>query len=382
MVEEIKQTFKGKLIGELEATFVGKVKWLSATTIAAFGKFPEINDVNETTVFLSGDETIPGPIGLVGIDYLDHLNDGDIIQISGSKIRSLWREGSPNNSIFATGRCNSNCLMCSQPPMDIDDVESFYHIWRYVIDLMPDKIPHIGITGGEPTLMGEYLVLLINALHKKYDGILIDILSNGRLQALTPTIEQLREVNMPERVIWAVPLYSDYYQDHDYVVQAKDAFYQTLLGIHRLADLGFRIEIRVVVHKLTVGRLYELSKFIHLNIPFVHHIAFMGLEMIGYTLANSSVLLIDDENELNESLVRATSFLDSWDYNVSLYNMAYCQIDKSLWRFARQSISDWKNSFQQECDSCAMKDTCSGFFSWNLKASKARPIKLAPVRAS
>jgi hypothetical protein len=34
----------------------------------------------------------------------------------------------------------------------------------------------------------------------------------------------------------------------------------------------------------------------------------------------------------------------------------------SVWPFAVQSISDWKNAFVAECDHCVEKPRCSGFF--------------------
>lgn len=39
-------------------------------------------------------------------------------------IRTLYRPDSDDNVIFTTERCNSNCLVCSQPPRDDDDVDA------------------------------------------------------------------------------------------------------------------------------------------------------------------------------------------------------------------------------------------------------------------
>ena len=44
------------------------------------------------------------------------LSDGDVVSLEPSGfIRILYRKQSPHNAIFATERCNSFCLMCSQP---------------------------------------------------------------------------------------------------------------------------------------------------------------------------------------------------------------------------------------------------------------------------
>jgi hypothetical protein len=51
------------------------------------------------------------------IPSLDHLEDGDIVAIGvDGNIRTVYRVNSYYNTILATERCNSNCLMCSQPP--------------------------------------------------------------------------------------------------------------------------------------------------------------------------------------------------------------------------------------------------------------------------
>src|SRR5438128_1159513 len=49
---------------------------------------------------------------------LDHLTPGDIISISddGARLSVLWRNGSQQNSVLLTERCDHYCLMCSQPP--------------------------------------------------------------------------------------------------------------------------------------------------------------------------------------------------------------------------------------------------------------------------
>ena len=184
MVEEIKQTFRGIKIGEFDDLFVGIVVKVDSfhKSLKILGRSP-YSKSSEYEIVLSSEKLSNLTIGVEKIDGLNHININDIILVSGNKIRSIFRNKSNSNSIFATVRCNSNCLMCSQPPLDYDDTVEFYHIWKYAISLMPNNIQKIGITGGEPTLMGEKLVLLINQLIDKNRNIHIDILSNGRLQA-------------------------------------------------------------------------------------------------------------------------------------------------------------------------------------------------------
>src|SRR6185503_4659739 len=81
----------------------------------AFTKAIAIGDVaSEFPVSLST-ATLPPSFG-----YLAH---GDIIRLdlSSRRVRSLYRRNSSHNFFLVTERCNHYCLMCSQPPRDVDD---------------------------------------------------------------------------------------------------------------------------------------------------------------------------------------------------------------------------------------------------------------------
>ena len=59
---------------------------------------------------------------VVGLPSLNHLEAGDIVAMEPTGyVRTLYRIGSSHNAIFATDRCNSYCVMCSQPPKAVDD---------------------------------------------------------------------------------------------------------------------------------------------------------------------------------------------------------------------------------------------------------------------
>ena len=77
-------------------------------------------------------------------------------------------------------------------------------------------------------------------------------------------------------ILFGIPLYSDYF-DHDYVVQAKQAFNQTVLGFHNMARYGLH-ELRIVLHKRRTSD-YPLWRNTFLRIYLVEHVAFMGLSL-------------------------------------------------------------------------------------------------------
>jgi len=311
-----------------------------------------------------GDTPLPGGSDSLHVELpqeLGYLGPGDIVRLNtqAREVRVLYRVNSPHNSLFVTERCNSNCIMCSQPPKDVDDsflVQDLLH----AIPLMSPETRELGITGGEPTLLGEKLCQLISACREHLPETGLHVLSNGRLFAYLPFAHRMASIGHPD-LMFGIPLYSDLAHQHDFVVQAKGAFDQTIRGLLNLGRTGVKTEIRVVIHDQTYSRLPQLAEFIARNLPFVSHIALMGLEMMGYVKMNLGTLWIDPVKYQRE-LSQCVHTLDEAGLSVSIYNHQLCVLDRSLWPYARQSISDWKNEYLDVCQDCSVRDHCGGFF--------------------
>src|SRR5205085_10654234 len=93
------------------------------------------------------------------------------------QVQVVWRRGAVGNALFATERCNSLCLMCSQPPRDVDDAWRVDDMLR-IVSLMDADGPHLTITGGEPTLLGEGLARVLEACQERLPGTAVQVLSN------------------------------------------------------------------------------------------------------------------------------------------------------------------------------------------------------------
>ena len=316
---------------------------------------------------------------IAGIPSLAHLAEGDIVLMnSDGVINTLYRAVSHQNFLLATERCNSNCLMCSQPPRDRNDIEYLFQVHQKLIPLIPKDCPELGITGGEPTLMGSLFFSLLKLIKQELPDTEVHCLTNGRTFAWPGMAKKLGSLSM-NRLMLGIPLYSDYYQVHDYIVQAKDAYNQTLQGLHQLALHDQRIEVRIVLHQQSIPRLTRLARFIYKNLPFVEHVAFMGLEYQGYTPHNIHRLWIDPVDYMSE-LCEAVHYLSSKGMNVSIYNSQLCLIPKDLWPFCRKSISDWKNIYLPECKQCSIREECGGLFAScaNMHSASIKPMQHLP----
>jgi His-Xaa-Ser system radical SAM maturase HxsC len=297
----------------------------------------------------------------------DHFKDGDVIVLEGGTgfVRSLYRPYERHHSLFVTERCSSNCLMCSQPPKDKDDVAGLTRRNQELIALMKPAPQYLTITGGEPTLLGDNLFLLIDQLKSSLPDTELHVLTNGRTFAWPRYTQQFAALEHPNLCL-GVPLYSDNAGDHDHIVQAKGAFDQTVAGLHEAARNGIRVEIRVVLHRLTIPRLNKLAEYIYRNLSFVEHVALMGLEYTGYTPRNINELWIDPF-DYQTQLEKAVSTLAMRGMAVSIYNHQLCVLAPSLWPYAQKSISDWKNLYLPECQKCSALDQCGGLFQWAVR---------------
>ncbi len=282
---------------------------------------------------------------------------------------------SNDNALFTTAMCSNRCLMCCQPPSEKNDIDALWGKNLKLVDTAPKELPSIGITGGEPTLLGKRFFELIRHIRSTLPDTEIHILSNGRAFADKEFTRQLGEIG-PEKILLGIPLHSDNQVDHDLIAGARGAYTETLIGLYNLARWSFDIELRVVLTKLNYQRLPKIAHFIYRNLPFVRYISLMGLEYIGYTIKNANRVWIDPV-EMATPLCTATLFLDAVGLNVSIFNLSHCVLPKKVWPFAKKSISDWKSRFEPFCEQCILKEDCCGLFATSRRNSAyLKPIKI------
>jgi His-Xaa-Ser system radical SAM maturase HxsC len=325
------------------------------------GQLPDADLSGFAAVLVSGelDVKVSGHVGY--FENLDNLASGDLVMIDGrgGRARTIYRAASKHNSLFTTDRCNSNCLMCSQPPKD--DGEDRLGTCLRVIELLKEASPsRLGITGGEPTLLGDDFVRLVQALKIDLSETTITALTNGRTFADARFVQAIAQVGHP-KLRFSIPLHADVADVHDHIAQAKGAFGETLAGLYNLAEQGIDVEVRIVLHALSVPRLSAMAEFIYRKLPFVRQIAFMGLENMGYVKKNWGQLWIDPI-DYEAELASAVSHLYRRGMTPAIYNLPLCVLPQTVWSFARQSISDHKQTLIVACQGCDLIDHCAGFF--------------------
>lgn len=273
---------------------------------------------------------------------------------------------SNDNTLIATFGCNNKCIMCCQPPIERDDIDELYEHNIHLIEMISRDLPIIGISGGEPTLLGDKLVLLIERIRQKLPNTDIHILSNGRAFSDLVYVKEIKAA-AGDRLTIGIPLHSDYEKDHDIIAGANGAYRETMLGLYNLAGMDIKIELRIVVNLMNYKRLPAFSDFIFKNLPFVSWTAFMGMEYIGYAIKNREKIWIEPI-EYMSYLSKAVKILADWNMDVSIYNLPLCLVSDEIRKFTRKSISDWKVVYQDLCNGCAKKESCCGLFSTSKRA--------------
>lgn len=325
--------------------------------------------ITETTSFVS--KVKPYCV----VENVGTFQEGDVVVINKQgEIIFVYEILSNHNALMATERCNHRCIMCPQPPILQEKDKTPFNL--KLISLFDKNTQEIGITGGEPTLIGDNLFTLINHIKKELPHTAISILSNGVKFADKEYAMKLAKCRHQDLQI-DIPLFSDIAEEHNRIVGAK-TFYKTVQGLYNLALFHQRIGLRMVIHKQTYKRLPQFADFIYHNFPFVAQIAFMQMETTGLAKENFDDLWIDPY-DYNDELREAVLLLADRGMKPYIYNAQLCVLPEDIRCYAQQSISDWKDIYISECEGCVLKGQCAGFFESNRQAHSSHIMKIEHI---
>lgn len=306
-------------------------------------------------------------------EYIENLHDGDIVcmEQNGQIIR-LWDLKSRDNIIFMTNHCDCKCLACPQP--SDQDPDGLFAQNRWILThIKRTRDLSIAFTGGEPTLNIEELVALLKICRKRFPSAAISLLTNGRRLSNFEYVKKISDANN-NNLTYCVSIYGDVDEIHDLCVGAKGAFQETVRGLHNLARLNQKVEIRVVIIRNNYRRLLQIAEYIYRNFPFALHITFMGMESTGRAWDNIREVWVDPFEYVTQ-LRDAIQHLNRRYLHASIYNLPFCLLPRPLWRFSHDSISDWKKSLLPICDPCVLREKCAGFFATShIQSSYINPI--------
>jgi sulfatase maturation enzyme AslB (radical SAM superfamily) len=150
---------------------------------------------------------------------IEEFQENDVIKMEPSgDVITLWEYGSQHNSILLTEKCNCRCITCPQPPSS--ENKDLFHLNLRLLNLIEaKKVEQIGITGGEPTLVGEQLFEILELCRDKFPNTTISLLTNGKLFNKFDFAKRIAEIDHPKLII-CVSISSDTDTEHDKIVGA------------------------------------------------------------------------------------------------------------------------------------------------------------------
>jgi His-Xaa-Ser system radical SAM maturase HxsC len=294
------------------------------------------------------------------VENIEALSEGDIVflDMMTGDIIVVYERNSIHNSVLASTDCNCRCIMCPQALAENSKENLKNNI--EIIRLMDRRTPALGITGGEPLILGDGLIKLLKQCKKQLPETQIQILTNGILLKENDYVRSIARLRL-RNLVFCIPLYADTDTEHDFIMQRKGAFEDTIQGLYNLATNRQLVEIRIVVMSLNSKRLPKIAEFIYHNLPFAIHVAFMGMEVEGLAKKNIKKLWASPK-EYAPYLKEAVIYLSQRNMDISIYNEQLCLMPREIWSFIRKSISEWKNKYLEKCNGCKEKIGCGGFF--------------------
>lgn len=310
---------------------------------------PEATFIDRRNFYVMPDGCLPG-----SFVYIDRDTETPAARL-------LVTADIPDRTLFTTGQCNSNCIMCpyTQRFRQLEKHERLDILYRY-IDLMDSNAEYLCITGGEPTLLKKDFISLLAKVKAHFSNAMIHILTNGRTFYYDDFLKAYQEVR-PYRTLLGIPLHASTAELHDQITQSKGSFYETWRGIDNLYMAGEHIEIRIVTSALNYENLPELAERIADRYPQMHHVCFMGLEMMGNSMINRKQVWCTYDR-IWPSIRKASEILIAHGIPVQLYNYPLCMIEKKYHPLYRKSITPSKIEYFDACAACNRMNACGGFF--------------------
>lgn len=298
------------------------------------------------------------------------LRDGDIITVNEyGLVSKLFDTEERDATVYLTGMCNSNCVMCPTSDYERKNYRGMPDEWmtRY-LDALPADIEHITVTGGEPTMRTELFFQVMSRLAERFPETETLLLTNGRSFASRRMTERLLSM-CPQYLTAAIPLHGHNSELHDAITRADGSFRQTCMGIRRLLAEGVSVEVRVVVSARNCRALSDVAAFIVKEFPNVLIVNFIGLETLGNCVKYFPTVYIDYAESFL-CVKTAVNILADAGIDVSLYNYPLCTVERGYWSLCRRSISPHKVRYAPECECCAVKRLCGGWFRSTLAVAK------------
>jgi len=281
-------------------------------------------------------------------------------------------------TICLWNRCNSNCIMCTNPNGFQDKRNSRNYTSEKILgraESFTTGSDNINLTGGEPTIHPEFLKLLKELRYRfPINRIVID--TNGRrfyYRWFTKRCLDLPNLN------FLISLHGYNAKTHDSITRSRGSFDQTIQGIRnilRYRNRSHQLEIRIIITKLTYKYVEKILNLIKNEFPQVDRIVLIFMEMEGQAGRNFEIVGVTYQ-EVKKYLPGMAKWIGKFK-EMRFYHFPLCVIDPSLWKYTWRTLPDDEVTFLPQCNKCLYKKYCLGIHKDYLKKIGGKEFK--PIR--
>lgn len=271
---------------------------------------------------------------------------------------TIPRQGLDPTALYPTLACNYRCVMCPNPLGLRHESEQLESAFAKAKNLDPN-LRNVVISGGEPTLVGDQLFKLIDAVIARCPRAHVQVLSDGgrfRDAAFAKQMSKYSEVLHIE-----VPIHSSDESLSDAITGGRGSLGHATTAANNLLEAGITIDVRVVITRLNYETLASTVQYVTSSLPRIRSIIFIFLEATGECKLSIDELWVD-HFQISPHLEDAVLACFRASLPARLYNFPLCLIPKWLWSLAYDSISPHKKHLPAVCSGCRMKERCPGIF--------------------
>jgi len=261
-------------------------------------------------------------------------------------------------------RCNSHCVMCTNPADFQKENDSFSYTISTLQDrfgsLDIDEFDNLNLTGGEPTVHPDFFKI-IHWFRTQYPKNKIAIASNGRMFYYQSFTKKLLKIN---NLLVEIAIHGYDERSHDMITRVKGSFKQTVEGIHnifRYKNNSQELEIRIIITKLTYKNLDKILAFVknEFDVEQIRDITLIFMEMEGQAKDNFNIVGITYK-EVMKYLPQVVNEWVSQFNDFRLYHFPLCVLPPELWRYSWRTLRGEEVMFLSRCNKCPFKKYCLG----------------------
>ncbi|HOU11758.1 MAG TPA: radical SAM protein [Anaerolineae bacterium] len=219
--------------------------------------------------------------------------------------------------VALTYGCNNACAHCYNEAERLDMPSLALADWFRVLDKLAEiGVPHLILTGGEPTLHPDLPAII---RHADGLGLIVGMNTNGRMLAHAPTMAALVEAGLNHVQI---TLETHDAAIHDAMVGARGAFAQTVRGIENALASG--------IHTITNSTLTRQNQRDAVCIvDFLHGLGLRTFAMNGMIYAGGGLAASDaiPAEDMAATLVAVREHAEALDMRFLWYTVTdYCRL--------------------------------------------------------